>query len=148
MWAFDIAVCKKNVWTYTQVLRQAEARRFEELGSRLRNQRQEAEERKKEREVKLTDRPPPSKRSRTGCKKRYTAPRMYLFNASSQGVPPSNQRVFSRRHGQKPPKSRNLCIPPAWSFPCPKSKIFAFVLLARAQNCFHHRRLLAIHVSL
>ena len=51
-----------------QGLRQAEAKRFEELGSRLRFQRLEAEERKKEKEVKLTDKIPPSKRSRTGCK--------------------------------------------------------------------------------
>lgn len=51
-----------------QVLREAEARRFEELGSRLRIQRLEATERKKEREVKLTDKVPPPKRPRTGCR--------------------------------------------------------------------------------
>lgn len=51
-----------------QVLREAEAKRFEELGSRLRTQRLEAEERKKEREVKLTDKVPPPKRARIGCR--------------------------------------------------------------------------------
>lgn len=51
-----------------QVLRKAEAKRLEEVGSRIRSQRREAEERKKEREVKFTDRMPPQKRSRGGCK--------------------------------------------------------------------------------
>ncbi|KAH7926651.1 hypothetical protein BV22DRAFT_338913 [Leucogyrophana mollusca] len=48
------------------LFREKEARRLEEVASRLRNQRMEADERKKEREVKLTDRLPPPKRSRTG----------------------------------------------------------------------------------
>ncbi|KAF5381033.1 hypothetical protein D9615_004153 [Tricholomella constricta] len=47
-------------------LREAEAKRLEEASTKLRNQRLEAEERKKEREVKLTDRVPPPKRQRTG----------------------------------------------------------------------------------
>jgi hypothetical protein len=51
-----------------QVLREAEAKRFEELGSRLRVQRLEAEERKKEKEIKLTDKVPLPKRARTGCR--------------------------------------------------------------------------------
>ncbi|KAF5358331.1 hypothetical protein D9756_001365 [Leucocoprinus leucothites] len=49
-----------------KVLKREEERRFERLGSKLKAQRMEAEERKKEREVKLTDRVPPSKRPRTG----------------------------------------------------------------------------------
>jgi hypothetical protein len=68
---FFVRACKfltRTNLTCMQGLRQAEAKRFEELGSRLRFQRLEAEERKKEKEVKLTDRIPPSKRSRTGCK--------------------------------------------------------------------------------
>lgn len=52
-----------------QALKHEEERRFERLGSKLKAQRMEAEERKKEREVKLTDRVPPPKRPRTGgCK--------------------------------------------------------------------------------
>lgn len=51
-----------------QVFQEAEAKRLEEVGSRIRSQRREAEERKKEREVKFTDRMPPQKRSRGGCK--------------------------------------------------------------------------------
>jgi elongin-A len=48
-------------------MQEAEARRLEELGSRLRLQRQEEAERKKEREVKITDRLPPPKRFKSGC---------------------------------------------------------------------------------
>lgn len=48
-------------------MREAEAKRLEELGCRLRSKRQEAAERKKEREVKLTDRIPPPKRLKNGC---------------------------------------------------------------------------------
>jgi len=48
----------------TQLLREAEAHRLEEAASRLRNQRMEAAERKREREVKLTDKLPPAKRAR------------------------------------------------------------------------------------
>lgn len=50
-----------------QLLREAEAHRLEEVASRLRNQRMEAAERKKEREVKLTDKLPPTRRARTAC---------------------------------------------------------------------------------
>ncbi|OAX35913.1 hypothetical protein K503DRAFT_722287 [Rhizopogon vinicolor AM-OR11-026] len=46
------------------LVREAEAQRLELLGSRLRSQRMEADERKREREVKITDRLPPPKRAR------------------------------------------------------------------------------------
>lgn len=52
----------------SKVLRDAEARRIEEVGSKLRIQRMEADERKKEKEIKFTDRVPVAKRPRTGCK--------------------------------------------------------------------------------
>jgi elongin-A len=48
-------------------MQEAEARRLEELATKLRSQRQEEIERKKEREVKITDRLPPPKRLKTGC---------------------------------------------------------------------------------
>lgn len=51
-----------------QLLREAEAHRLEEVALRLRNQRMEAAERKREREVKLTDKLPPAKRARA-CKR-------------------------------------------------------------------------------
>ncbi|EAU88783.2 hypothetical protein CC1G_01156 [Coprinopsis cinerea okayama7 len=47
-------------------LQDAETRRFEEIGSKIRSQRMEADVRKKEREVRFTDRVPPPKRPRTG----------------------------------------------------------------------------------
>ncbi|TFY66669.1 hypothetical protein EVG20_g4409 [Dentipellis fragilis] len=46
------------------LLRDQEAKRFEAVGSRIRNQRLEAEIKKKEREIKLTDSVPPAKRAR------------------------------------------------------------------------------------
>ena len=52
----------------SKALRDAEARRIEEVGSKLRIQRMEADERKKEKEIKFTDRVPVAKRPRTGCK--------------------------------------------------------------------------------
>ncbi|EIM89821.1 uncharacterized protein STEHIDRAFT_166141 [Stereum hirsutum FP-91666 SS1] len=45
-------------------LRAIEARRFEEIGSRIRSQRLEAEGRKREKEIKFTSTPPPAKRAR------------------------------------------------------------------------------------
>lgn len=55
-------------WPHSlKLLQDAEAKRLEEVGSKLRSQRMEAVERKKEREVKYTDRVPPPKRTRTGC---------------------------------------------------------------------------------
>lgn len=51
-----------------KLLREAEAHRLEEVKLRLRNQRIEEAERKKEREVKLTDKLPPAKRARATCK--------------------------------------------------------------------------------
>jgi len=55
------------VLTNRQVLQEEEAQRLEAAANRLRTQRLQAEERKKEREVKFTDRVPPAKRARP-CK--------------------------------------------------------------------------------
>ncbi|GJJ12549.1 hypothetical protein Clacol_006792 [Clathrus columnatus] len=44
--------------------RREEEKRFEEIGSRIRNRREEADQEKKERQVILTDKLPPAKRSR------------------------------------------------------------------------------------
>ena len=45
-----------------------EAKRLEEAGNKIRNQRLEAEELKRKRQVQLTDRLLPQKRFRGGCK--------------------------------------------------------------------------------
>ena len=75
-WRDQYFVCPRPLsaeeprFTYPpQLLREAEAHRLEEVASRLRNQRMEAAERKKEREVKLTDKLPPTRRARTACKR-------------------------------------------------------------------------------
>ncbi|EPQ57966.1 hypothetical protein GLOTRDRAFT_136780 [Gloeophyllum trabeum ATCC 11539] len=47
-------------------LEDEQARRLEEVGSRIRSQRQQAEERKKESQIKITDRLPPAKKARWG----------------------------------------------------------------------------------
>ena len=49
-----------------QDLRAKKERRLEEISARMKSQRLEAEERKKQKEIKFTDRVPPMKRSR-GC---------------------------------------------------------------------------------
>ena len=52
------------VFNSAKVLRDAEAKRIEEVGFKIRSQRLEADERKKDREVKFTERVLPQKRSR------------------------------------------------------------------------------------
>lgn len=51
-----------------QVLRDLEVQRLEAVGSKLRIQREELEQRKKDSQIKLTDKVPPVKRYRGGCK--------------------------------------------------------------------------------
>ncbi|KAG6333228.1 hypothetical protein ID866_5863 [Astraeus odoratus] len=69
------------------LLRDAEAHRLEEVASKLRNQRMEAAERKKEREVKLTDRLPPAKRAR-GFDSMFGASGMLIPSAGSAASQP------------------------------------------------------------
>jgi elongin-A len=57
----------QHISRIVQVIQEAEAKRLEEATAKLRNQRLEADGRKKEREVKLTDRVPPQKRARMGA---------------------------------------------------------------------------------
>lgn len=52
---------------FGQVLRDLEAQRLEAVGSKLRIQREELEQRKKDSQIKLTDKVPPAKRYRGGC---------------------------------------------------------------------------------
>lgn len=97
-----------------KVLKHEEESRFERLGSKLKAQRKEAEERKKEREVKLTDRVPPPKRPRTGgCKFRYWGDLSDSTYLIPQGEHQSNQRLCSKRRCLKPQKFKRLCIPHA-----------------------------------
>ncbi|KAH7873595.1 RNA polymerase II transcription factor SIII subunit A-domain-containing protein [Lentinula edodes] len=77
------------------VLREAEATRLEEVGSRLRLQRLEADERKKEREIKLTDRLPPPKRQRTGWN--MSAPSKTLFQKTRSEASKLQKNMYHTR---------------------------------------------------
>lgn len=61
---FWYSVITFNMVTSWQALQEMEAQRFEELKSRLRTIRQEADDRKKGSQIKLTDRLPPAKRTK------------------------------------------------------------------------------------
>ncbi|KAE9409437.1 hypothetical protein BT96DRAFT_872059 [Gymnopus androsaceus JB14] len=107
------------------VLRKAEAKRLEEVGSRIRSQRREAEERKKEREVKFTDRMPPQKRSRGGWnmpaqpkslfqKTRSEASKMQKNIYNSRMIPPMPKGKDYRTTG--PTAGSSLLLPPQQSY--------------------------------
>ncbi|KAG2038670.1 RNA polymerase II transcription factor SIII subunit A-domain-containing protein [Suillus americanus] len=98
------------------LLREAEAERLELAGSRLRSQRMEAEERKKEREVKITDRLPPPKRARgwgapsqpktlfQKTKNEATKFRSSMYSARL--LPPKRQRTIHSSPSLKPAAPR------------------------------------------
>lgn len=76
------------------VLREAEAQRLEEIGSRIRSQRLKADGEKKEREVKFTDRIPPPKRNRGGWS---TTPQpKTLFQKTRSEASRIQKNVYSR----------------------------------------------------
>ncbi|KIK59590.1 hypothetical protein GYMLUDRAFT_60129 [Collybiopsis luxurians FD-317 M1] len=101
-----------NFWRdHFFVLREAEAKRFEEIGLRIRSQRREADERKKEREVKLTDRLPPPKRQRTGC-------RLAIYSCchSVGNMPAQPKTLFQKTRSEASKLQKNMynarMIPP------------------------------------
>ena len=66
-----------------QVCRNSEERRLEEVGTRIRSRREEADQEKKDRQVIYTDRLPPAKRTR--CKlhialKAWYEPNIFHFS--------------------------------------------------------------------
>ena len=65
--------------TSLQDLRAKKEKRLEEIGARMKSQRLEAEERKKQKEIKFTNRVPPMKRAR-GCESFRIA---YLYTSFS-----------------------------------------------------------------
>jgi len=76
--------------------REEEARRLEETAIRIRNQRLEAEEMKRKRQVKLTDRLPPPKRSRHGWSTGPTPPKT-LFEKTRREATRIQKSVFGSR---------------------------------------------------
>ncbi|KAG5338182.1 hypothetical protein C0989_008031 [Termitomyces sp. Mn162] len=101
-------------------LREAEARRLEEASAKLRNQRLVAEERKKEREVKITDRLPPPKRQRTGgCAllSEFTIRSILIYQnqVSSGGSSPAPKSLFQKTRSDASKLQKNLfnrIVPP------------------------------------
>jgi len=117
-------------------LRHEEAKRFEELGSRLRHQRIEAEERKKEKEVKFTDRMPPSKRPRGW---QMHPPRKTLFQKTRTEASKIQKTMYNARMVPPMPHVKDYRIrssipsvkllpppPPSSSSPCVIVKTVAY----------------------
>lgn len=86
--------------TSPQELRVEEAEKFAQLGAKLRNKRVEHEERKKEREVKYTDRAlPPPKRQRTSASCRTISHLLSVVaHTTTQGDNP-RPNLFSTKPG-------------------------------------------------
>jgi hypothetical protein len=106
-----------------QDLREEEAKRLEMLGAKLRNKRVEHEERKKEREVKLTDRLPPSKRQRACAF--LSPPSAVLVHCQLndyQGGTRKQPRRFSTRLDLAQP-NYNRAFTPACSHRCRQLRI-------------------------
>ncbi|KAF8912045.1 RNA polymerase II transcription factor SIII subunit A-domain-containing protein [Gymnopilus junonius] len=89
-------------------LQDAEARRIEEVGSKLRIQRMEADERKKEKEIKFTDRVPMVKRPRAGWGN--TQPKTLFQKIKSDAS--KVQRAYTTRVLPPMPTSKNFRILP------------------------------------
>ncbi|KAG6837269.1 hypothetical protein H0H93_012274 [Arthromyces matolae] len=94
---------------YFFFLKDAEARRLEEASAKLRSQRLEAEERKKEREVKITDRLPPPKRQRTGGWGSNPAPKT-LFQKTRTDASKMHKNLFSRMLPPMPPNGKTFAV--------------------------------------
>ncbi|KAF8350518.1 RNA polymerase II transcription factor SIII subunit A-domain-containing protein [Amanita rubescens] len=97
-------------------MQEAEARRLEELGSRLRLQRQEEAERKKEREVKITDRLPPPKRFKTGWGPGIPQPKS-LFQKTRFDASKLQKAMYSTRMLPPMPASKNYTLAAKTSAP-------------------------------
>jgi len=110
------------------VLREAEAKRFEELGSRLRVQRLEAEERKKEKEIKLTDKVPLPKRARTGWST-TTQPKSLIQKARSEAHK-IQKNIYTARIVPPMPVTKSYaarpCGPSSKLLPSPPSSAGSF----------------------
>ncbi|KIM48778.1 hypothetical protein M413DRAFT_437957 [Hebeloma cylindrosporum] len=91
------------------VLQDAEARRIEELGSKLRTQRKEEIERKKGKEVKYTEGLPDAKRARTGS----VQPKSLLQRTRTEAS--KIQRAYHTRVLPPMPTAKNYRIPPLTS---------------------------------
>ncbi|KII89125.1 hypothetical protein PLICRDRAFT_596548 [Plicaturopsis crispa FD-325 SS-3] len=94
------------------VLREAEAKRIEEIGSRIRNRRLEAEERTKEKEIKLTDRIPPTKRARGGGWSGNPQPKT-LFQKTRSEASKLQKNMYSARMVPPMPTAKQYRVLPS-----------------------------------
>ncbi|KAG6909630.1 hypothetical protein DXG01_016412 [Tephrocybe rancida] len=93
-------------------LKEAEAKRLEEARAKLRNQRLVAEERKKEREVKLTDRLPPPKRQRTGSGWGSSPAPKTLFQKTRSDASKLQRNLYTRIVPPMPQNGKRLAVLP------------------------------------
>jgi hypothetical protein len=121
--------------TCWQDLRARKEKRLEEISARMKSQRLEAEERKKQKEIKMTDRVPPMKRAR-GCEfYRDGGLTGKSLISAFQGLFPLSRRVCSRRHAVKPRRYRERCLNHACDSQCQRLTRFA-----NAFRVLSHRR--------
>jgi len=92
------------------LLQDAETKRFEEAGLKLRSQHIEAVERKKEREVKITDRVPPPKRPRTGWN--TTVPPKTLFQKTRSEASKLQKTIYNARVLPPMPTAKSYQVAP------------------------------------
>ncbi|KAG6865927.1 hypothetical protein C0991_010428 [Blastosporella zonata] len=92
-----------------EFLKEAEAKRLEEASAKLRNQRLVAEERKKEREVKITDRLPPPKRQRTGG---WAPAPKTLFQKTRSDASKLQRNLYTRLAPPMPQNGKRLVVLP------------------------------------
>ncbi|KAG6830751.1 hypothetical protein H0H92_014832 [Tricholoma furcatifolium] len=92
-----------------QHLKEAEARRLDEASAKLRNQRLVEEERKKEREVKITDRLPPAKRQRTWGSS--PAPKT-LFQKTRADASKLHKNMYTRMLPPMAPNGKKFAVLP------------------------------------
>ncbi|KLO10546.1 hypothetical protein SCHPADRAFT_906793 [Schizopora paradoxa] len=120
-------------------LRDEENRRFEEAANRIRNQRLEAEELKRKRQIKITDRLPPPKRVRHGWSN-GPAPPKTLFEKTRAEASKFQKNVFNSRAAQPPSSSIKSTRPKLGSSnvplfpPCRSAPVAVTTVTVRTSN--------------
>ena len=119
-----------------QDLRAKKERRLEEISARMKSQRLEAEERKKQKEIKFTNRVPPMKRAR-GCESFHVDYLYKSFLYAYQGLLLHSRRVYSRKHVAKRQKYRRRCSNHVYDLPCQPSRRLVVASRTLLQSHLH-----------
>ena len=82
-------------------MKKREEDRLEEAAQKIRTQRQEAEELKRRRQVRVTDRVPVTKKARHGCAYPKVVNSCTFVDDSIQGTVQHLQRLYLREHEEK-----------------------------------------------